>query len=589
VLNQAKHAMTYLWADNQTTWELHHYYGDPAMQMWTAAPTTTTVSHPTSVTTSSTTISITSSNCAYGIATLVYEDTLVGKTTLSSGGTGTITFASLSGTESTAILTVSKHNYKPYTANITVESGPPVAPVAEFSASATTVYTGSSINFSDQSSNGPTSWSWTFTGGTPSSSTAQNPTITYNTVGTYTVSLIATNSVGSDTETKTNYITVQVAPLNYCTTQGNDYSYEWIANVQVSDINNSSGASGYTDFTSIEGDLDEGATINVSCSPGFSGSTYTEYWKIYIDYNIDGDFEDSGEEVFYSIGSSTVTGSFVVPSGVSGQTRMRVSMKYNSAQTPCETFTYGEVEDYTVNLIPGTPQPPVANFSANDTTIYEGGNVTFTDTSTNNPTSWTWTFTGGTPSSSTAQNPTITYNTAGAYTVSLIATNAEGSDTETKTNYITVSTAPTTGEVGITSVYSSTSTSGYRRAMPFTMPEDGTITSVTMYHTGGSGDMILAVYDGSSAPTNRLAVTPTTAISGSTGWQTINLSSGAFVSGGSTVWLAWVYSSNPGIRYQTGSPGRYQSTSTWSGGMPNPFGSGSQTNYLYSIYATYNK
>jgi PKD repeat protein len=171
----------------------------------------------------------------------------------------------------------------------------------------------------------------------------------------------------------------------------------------------------------------------------------------------------------------------------------------------------------------------------------------------------------------------------------LTATNSGGSDTETKTSYITVSPAPTTGTVGYTSIFGSSSVSGYRRAMPFTMPENGTITSVTMYHTGGSGDMILAVYDGSSTPQNRLAVTATTSISGSTGWQTINLTGGAYVSGGSTVWLAWVYSSNPGIRYQTGSPGRYQSTQTWSGGMPDPFGSGSQANYLYSIYATYNK
>jgi uncharacterized repeat protein (TIGR02543 family) len=146
-----------------------------------------------------------------------------------------------------------------------------------------------------------------------------------------------------------------------------------------------------------------------------------------------------------------------------------------------------------------------------------------------------------------------------------------------------------TGTVGITSAYSSTSTSGYRRAMPFTMPENGTITSVTMYHTGGSGNMILAVYDGESTPQARLAVTPSTAVSGSTGWQTINLSGSAAVSAGQTVWLAWVYQSNPGIRYQTGSPGRYQSTQSWSGGMPDPFGSGSQTNYVYSIYATYNK
>jgi Zn-dependent metalloprotease len=146
---------------------------------------------------------------------------------------------------------------------------------------------------------------------------------------------------------------------------------------------------------------------------------------------------------------------------------------------------------------------------------------------------------------------------------------------------------PHYGEVGNTSVFGSTSTAANRRAMPFTMPENGTIESVTMYHTGGSGNMILAVYNGSSAPNNRLAVTNSTAVSGSTGWQTINLTSTTYVTSGSPVWLAWVYQSNPGIRYQTGSPGRYQSSQTWSGGMPNPFGSGSQSSYLYSIYATY--
>ena len=323
----------------------------------------------------------------------------------------------------------------------------------------------------------------------------------------------------------------------------------------------------------------------MSCTPGFSSSTYTEHWKIYIDYNIDGDFTDAGEEVFYSISTGTVTGSFVVPTGVSGQTRMRVSMKYNAEQTPCETFAYGEVEDYTVNLIPGTPQPPVANFTASSTSISVGGSVNFTDTSTNSPTSWSWSFEGGTPSSSTSQNPSVTYNTAGTYNVSLTATNAYGSDGETKTDYITVT--ETLSTVGITSVLGSTSTSANRRAMPFTMPENGTINSITIYHEAGSGGLILAVYDGSSAPTNRLAVSNTVTCSGTAGWQTVNLTGGAYVSGGSTVWLAWVFESNPGIRYETGSPGRYQSTDTWSGGMPDPFGTGSQADFLYSIYAEY--
>lgn len=82
--------------------------------------------------------------------------------------------------------------------------------------------------------------------------------------------------------------------------------------------------------------------------------------------------------------------------------------------------------------------PPVANFSGSPTTIYAGDTVAFTDLSTNTPTSWSWAFAGGTPATSTTQNPSVVYNTAGTYNVDLTASNAGGSDLESKPNYITV-------------------------------------------------------------------------------------------------------------------------------------------------------
>ncbi len=250
------------------------------------------------------------------------------------------------------------------------------------------------------------------------------------------------------------------------------------------------------------------------------------------------------------------------------------------------TNAYGnDVVTKTDYITVTVPQPPVADFTASSTLIEEGQSIAFTDTSTNTPTSWTWSFPGGNPSSSTAQNPTVTYNTAGIYNVTLTAANAADQDTETRVNYITVTEVlPTVGNI---TVFSSNTTSANRRAMPFTMPEDGTINSVTMYHTGGSGSMILGVYDGEGSPADRLGVTPTTAVNGSTGWQTINLTGSAFVSGGTTVWLAWVYESNPGIHYESGTPGRVDAGEAWSGGMPDPYGSSTQADYLYSIYATY--
>ncbi|MCF8366136.1 MAG: PKD domain-containing protein [Bacteroidales bacterium] len=312
---------------------------------------------------------------------------------------------------------------------------------ANFSASPTNVTIGNTVNFTDLTSCNPTSWSWSFPGGTPSTSTAQNPVVTYNTLGTYEVTLVASDGTNSDPETKTGYITVSEVQLNYCTSQGNNSSYEWIGQVVFDAFTNTSGASGYTDFTNLTVDMTAGADVNVSLTPQFSGSTYVEFWKVWIDYNKNGDFLDAGEEVFAPASSSTtVSGSFTVSASASGTTRMRVSMKWNAAQTACEVFSYGEVEDYTVNF--GSLSPPVANFAANATTVIEGNSVQFTDLSTNAPTSWTWSFAGGTPGSSSSQNPVVTYNTAGTYTVSLTATNAAGSDLETKTAYINVVALP---------------------------------------------------------------------------------------------------------------------------------------------------
>ena len=79
---------------------------------------------------------------------------------------------------------------------------------ADFSANSTTVNAGASVSFSDLSSGGPNSYQWSFPGGSPSSSTSQNPTVTYNAGGTYDVSLTISDDCGEDTQTKTGYITV---------------------------------------------------------------------------------------------------------------------------------------------------------------------------------------------------------------------------------------------------------------------------------------------------------------------------------------------------------------------------------------------
>jgi hypothetical protein len=172
-------------------------------------------------------------------------------------------------------------------------------------------------------------------------------------------------------------------PTGYCPSSGVSQDYEYIAGVVVGDLNNPSGPSPYSDFTHLVAHLTRGKTVNVSLTPGFTGSSYTEYWKIWIDYNHDYDFLDAGEEVFSGSGSSVVTGSFTVPcSAIIGDTRMRVSMKYGSYPTPCETFSYGEVEDYTVNITSGTGSITNPGLESGTTAGWtETGNVSITNDS----------------------------------------------------------------------------------------------------------------------------------------------------------------------------------------------------------------
>jgi len=226
---------------------------------------------------------------------------------------------------------------------------------------------------------------------------------------------------------------------------------------------------------------------------------------------------------------------------------------------------------------------PTANFTF--TTSHLNRTVAFTDTSTCpgcTITNWDWDFGDG--NTSTQQNPTHTYAADGTYTVTLTVTN-NTSNTDSKSLDVTVPGPPPS--VGFTEIFSSRSVSVYRRAMPFTMPETATISSVTMYHDAGTGSMILGIYDGEGMPANRLGLTASTPLNPTAGWQTIDLTAPVVVAGGTTVWLAWVYENNPGIAYKTGSPGRVESPEAWAGGMPDPFGTGTQVAYLYSIFAYY--
>ena len=160
--------------------------------------------------------------------------------------------------------------------------------------------------------------------------------------------------------------------ITYCTSNGQSTVDEYIGNVTLGSINNNSTdgttSTGYSDYTSISTEIDKTTSHNISISktwPATGSGPYNEAIAVWIDFNKDGDFEDTGEEVLSSPSDQTtpVTTNFNIPSSaLLGSTRMRVSLKYNATPTSCESFQYGEVEDYTVIITDSTLSNTDLNF-----------------------------------------------------------------------------------------------------------------------------------------------------------------------------------------------------------------------------------
>jgi PKD repeat protein len=111
--------------------------------------------------------------------------------------------------------------------------------------------------------------------------------------------------------------------------------------------------------------------------------------------------------------------------------RMRTVMEVSPRRSTLRTSTVCG------NLVAGVP---LANFTSDRQLVLRGGTVNFNDLSVNFPTSWRWTFEGGEPATSTDRNPTVVYNTPGIYDVTLTVSNAQGSTTLVRQDYIEVST-----------------------------------------------------------------------------------------------------------------------------------------------------
>jgi len=362
---------------------------------------------------------------------------------------------------------------------VTVSScgGPPVA---NFGTADTLICEGTCIAFNDSSTNAPTSWAWSFPGATPDTSNDQNPaSICYNTPGIYSVTLTATNGSGSDDTTFTNYITVDTAATvgagandTICT--GATYTLSGIIG---------GGASSSMWTTGGDGTFDDSSLVAATYTPGSAdiaaGSAdlilttddptgpciaLTDSMLLTIDPVATafagpddticsvGTFTISGASIGGSASSSTwitlgsgtfddssLIGATYTPStGDTGAGCIQLVLTTDDPAGPC-----GSVTD-TMNLCFIVCPPPVADFTVSNTALCEGDCISFTDQSTNSPSTWAWSFTGAAPDTSNDQNPVnICYNTPGTYTVSLTVSNTNGSDDTIMTALITVDSAAT--------------------------------------------------------------------------------------------------------------------------------------------------
>lgn len=162
--------------------------------------------------------------------------------------------------------------------------------------------------------------------------------------------------------------------LAYCALEADNSNGEWIGQVTIGDIDNSTGNDdGYGDYTTVTTDLMVAADHPITLEPDFSGFSFMEWFGVWIDLDQSGDFDGNNERVFIATSGSNdpVEAMVNIPAEATlGPTRMRVVMRYGAApEGPCDGYEYGEVEDYCVTLV-DNPQGGMGEFGATLLSIY---------------------------------------------------------------------------------------------------------------------------------------------------------------------------------------------------------------------------
>jgi len=360
----------------------------------------------------------------------------------------------------------------------------------DFSGTPTTINVGSSVTFTDLSTESPTSWDWTFTGADVTSSNIQTPpAITYSNAGTYEVSLTCTNADGSDTETKPAYITVVDTNILVADFSGTPTTIAIGQSVDFTDLSNSpSGTITSWNWTFT------GADVTTSTDQNPLGITYSTagYYNVKLIVNDDASQTDTEEKVEYIhvlgedetpkadfVASQTniIPGDVINYTNLSTLPTMIDSSQWilESADVPNDNIYVsgaGNLANVMYNAAPGYYDATLVIFSSfgtdtmfkddyihildtnnladvhaifratTDRLIPQGSSVSFEtiDEEIGDAQYFEWTFEGGNPATYTGQYPPeIFYSTPGYYDVALKVWNDAGStDSLNKTQYVVV-------------------------------------------------------------------------------------------------------------------------------------------------------
>jgi serine protease len=340
-------------------------------------------------------------------------------------------------------------------------------PVADFSSSTTTINAGGFVNFQDQSTYGPGSWSWSFPGGTPSSfNGATPPTIQYNTPGSYNVSLTVTNGNGTDTKTSAAYVTV--GPALSCVTPDFPAPLTWTPINYFAGVESDGWANGvskyldkekamYFDISSnnvayLTGVLiafgraqsdNPSKLVPIRIYDGTSGSPGTQLASVNLTMEkIMSDVTDSrytvvefttpvtlpaSKKIFVSVDltllewTETVKDRLSILSNTNGQTTPSPIWEKH-ANNQWHRYTTLESWNLSASLYIHpvlTADPPIASITSSATAVCSGNMIEFNATGSTYQNGIQWEFPGGTPSVSTNTLQSVKFDTPGTYQIKL--------------------------------------------------------------------------------------------------------------------------------------------------------------------------